>query len=675
MCTYFKLYVLIRFILTPLLYLNSAPRKLIFELEPSYMTSSRQPTTEWMSQFSPNRDGSETKLQISAVKWHVGAEQHPLLRSVFSLTIPNNTSARDWQDRLEATSGVVWAEPAPVRYTCAFGKGGRDNPDAPPNDPYYPFQWSLRKVSAPAAWDVCRGSAGVVIAIIDVGVDIDHRDLTGQCWVNRTEEFGDPDVDDDENGFIDDLYGWDFMDDDSDPRPSDPSHNHGTHVAGIVSAVADNGYGIAGIAGRCRIMAVRCGSGSTIMTGYEGVVYAAASGADIINLSWGNTDPSNVERLTVEYAAEQGVLVVAAAGNNEYNNLTHYPAAYQNALSIAATSEGDRLAYFSKFGDWVDMSAPGDAIISIIPGGFGILYGTSMATPLVAGAAALLKSYRPGWSPAQLRMQLLNSSDPIDRLNPEFEGMIGSGRLNAFRTLVDARSGFELISVEFDDSTEGNGDGIIDSYEDILVTVSITNLLTRSATVTGRLVSDDRHVIISPIQYDFGEFQPGDTVSNDSQPFVLETLSISSYGRSIECRLELTGPDVVEQALPFVLNARPSFADHDNGSVSLTVTNFGALGYWNYRTGDDVGNSFRYAKQNLPALFHGSLMIAVPPYYVSDCAYGNRERDKFDFISSERGFLVQETTPGQQEGHALYCDDRADMPLYISIRQDSSRPF
>lgn len=671
MVHHIRQYLLFILILVPFSHLIPAPQKILFELEPSSVTSGRSVTREWQSQFSLSRDGSVSALDISAVEWHVNAAQHPLLRNIFSLSVSENESAEEWEDRLEAMSGIVWAEPAPVRYTCVIKSSGRVRRDAPPNDPYYPLQWSLRKINAAAAWDICQGDTNVVVAIVDVGVDINHRDLARQVWINRIEENGEEGVDDDGNGFIDDIDGWDFVDDDPDPRPANPEHNHGTHVAGIVSAATDNNYGIAGMAGKCRIMAIRCGIGTYITTGYEGVVYAAASGADIINLSWGNTDPSNVERLTVEYAAEQGALVVAAAGNNEYNNLTHYPGAYEGVLSIAATSDGDRLADFSKYGDWVDMSAPGDTLISTIPGGFGILSGTSMATPLVAGVAALLKSYKPDWNADQLSMQLINSSDPIDRLNPDFAGDIGRGRLNAFRALADARSGFELLSVVFDDSSQGNGDGIIDSYEDILVTVTITNLLTRTAHVSGRLFSNDQHIQISPVYYDFGELKPGDSASNSSEPFQVETRSISFYGLSIDCKLELTGPDMIDQSLPFILQARPSSADHDNGSVSLTVTNFGALGYWNYRSGEDVGNSFRYRKRNLPALFHGSLMVAAPPDRVSDCAFGNKERSNFDFISTGRGFLIAETEFDQQEGHAFYRDDRADDILNISVRQDS----
>ncbi|MCF7811730.1 S8 family serine peptidase, partial [bacterium] len=670
MKTPFKLSIFLVLIIQ--FHVQASPQyKLLFELEPSYTTENRQPTEEWRSQLSLNRDESGNDCKISAVKWAGKAEQNPLLHDVFSLSVDDESTLNDWLQRLNETPGVEWVEREPVRYTCYFKVENGAKRDAPPNDPYYPFQWYLQKVSAPAAWDLSKGDEDIIIAVVDVGVDIDHIDLKQKCWVNIDEGNGRAGVDDDGNGYIDDIYGWDFHGDDSNPQPTDPSHSHGTHVAGIACATANNGYGIAGISGDCRFMPIRCGVGGIITTGYEGIVYAAMMGADIINLSWGAIDPSNVERLTIEYANEQGALVVAAAGNYESNNNPHYPAAYENVLSIGAVTGGDKLSIVSKYGYWLDLTAPGDTIFSTVPGGFDFLCGTSMASPLVAGAAALLKSVHPDWTPAQLSMQIINSSDPVDRLNPEYQGMMGQGRLNTFRMLNNARSGFDLVTVEFDDSTRGNGDEIIDSYEDILITVKITNLLTHPANVTGRLVTDDRHVSIDPTPFWFGEVQPGDIVSNSTQPFEVEMRSISSAGDQIECYLELSGSNVIDQLLPVIINARSPFDDHDNGSVSLTISNFGTFGYWNYLTGADIGNSFRYSEQSIPALFHGSLMIGVSPDQVSDCAFGNDDRSIFDFYATSGGFKINDSGSGIQEGHAEFNDDRAEQPLSISVNQNS----
>jgi len=654
---------------------NAAPqRTIIFELEPAYVTADRKPAPEWLSQFSTRRDDSGVLSSLEAVNWHSRAENHPLLRGIFSLQVPDGESPEVWLRQLEAATGVAWAEPSPVRYTCAFTGKGRDDSDAPPNDPYYPLQWSLHKVHAPAAWDISRGDTNVVIAIVDVGVDIDHGDLRGKSWVNRAEMNGDPGVDDDGNGFSDDVYGWDFVDNDSDPRPGSQTDSHGTHVAGIAAAATDNGYGIAGMGWNCRFMAVRTGFGTIITHGYEGVVYATASGADIINLSWGSDDPSNVERLTVEYAAEQGALVVGAAGNISARNFDHYPGAYEHAMAVAAVTDGDRLAYFSNFGEFVNICAPGDTIISTVPGrydGFGLLSGTSMATPLVAGAAGLLKAIHPDWSPKQLMLQLMNTADPVDNQNPEYPGMMGTGRLNVFRALFEDRSGFELTVLALDDSTEGNGNGVIDPDEDILIKLSITNMLTRPANVSGRIVCDDNYITIEHASFDFGEVGPDETNDNSDNPFRASISRSARAGRIFKCELRLSGSDVIDQAIPFTIVVRSPYADHNNGSVALTVTDFGALGYWDYWHGEDVGNSFRYSRNNFPSLYHGSLVIAAPPNRVSDCAYGDSTRSRFDFVTTGQGMVVRYEEPDMMYGHAEFEDTRAERPLNLTVYQDS----
>jgi len=668
-------YILLLFLLIqPYSIQAASSQTLIFELVPSQVTVARQPTSDWLAHFSSKRDGADVMSNVSAVKWHLQAEQHPLIRGIFRIEVPSD-QIDDWLARLEVTPGVKWVEPEPVRYTCMFNGNGRDDPNAPPNDPYYPLQWSLHKIHAPAAWDISRGDTNVVIAIVDVGTDIDHGDLIRQRWINYAEANGLEGIDDDGNGFIDDIHGWDFVDDDPDPRPLSLDDDHGTHVAGIAAATVDNGYGIAGVCWNCRIMAIRTGNGGIITHGYQGVVYAAASGADVINLSWGGSLPSNIDRLTINYATEQGSLVIAAAGNrkNEHeSNFDHFPSQYNNAMSIGATTSGDHLAFYSNYGEWVDICAPGDTILSTMPGNFGIRSGTSMATPIVAGAAGLLKALHPDWTPAQLRLQLINSADPIDHINPDYAGMMGVGRLNLFRMLSDVRSGFELTSIEIDDSSEGNGNGIIEAYENILVTVSIINLLTGSATATGRLLSDDTVARIDPFAFDFEEASPLETVDNAGEPFRVRVVSNPASGHIIDCRLVLNGLNVVEQSIPIELVVKPRCADHNNGSVSLTVTDFGALGYWDYIYGKDVGNSFRYAGNSQPALFHGSLMVGVPPDRVVDCAYGDSLTPRFDFISSGRGITLQEGATGGLEGHVEFRERDGDEDILdITVRQNS----
>jgi len=590
---------------------------------------------------------------------------------VFRLTAPEEENITEWLDQIQSLDGVKWAELSPLRYTCDISDRPEHRTDAPPNDPYYPLQWYLHKIHAAAAWDVTRGDSSVTIAIIDIGVDIYHSDLILRRWINYAELNGTLDVDDDENGFIDDVHGWDFYDDDNDPK-SRGADSHGTHVAGIAAAATDNGYGMAGIGWNCRYMAVRVGAGHTIAYGYEGIIYAAASGADVISLSWGSNTPSNIELIVTEYAAEQGALVVAAVGNDPPDApYDHFPAAYKGVLAVTAVDTGDILASFSNYNNWVDISAPGRDIFSTVPNGYGVLSGTSMATPMVAGAAALLKTIHPDWTPQQLRLQLMLSADPINNLNPDLADSIGFGRLNLYGALTDNLTGFELTSINIFEGDGSDGDGVIDPNENINITVQVTNLLSKTATVTGWIHSIDPYIQIVPHEIDFGAVVTGESVDNTDLPFQANISRNTRSGQVIHCKLILRSEALPSLSFPFNVTVRPPYDTHDNGNVALTVTNFGALGYYDYIHRQGVGQGMRYPKDGLTGLFHGSLMVGVGPDRVSDCAFGDSADIRFDFIPQEAEFVIRTDEVGIQEGYTRFNDDRSRRPLNIEVEQIS----
>jgi subtilisin family serine protease len=255
-----------------------------------------------------------------------------------------------------------------------------------PNDPYFDRLWGLHNdgdndgingtedadIDAPEAWDVTTGSSAVVVAVIDSGVDVNHPDLQSNIWTNTGETPGNG-IDDDGNGYIDDVNGWDFYVNDNDPRDA---HGHGTHVAGTIAAVGNNGIGITGVSWSAKIMALRFldawGSGTTA-DAISAIEYASAMGADIINNSWGNSTYTPSEPLK-EAIEASGALVVCAAGNSGWNNDTlipHYPSSYQSAniIAVAASDQDDDPAYFSNYGPFsVHVAAPGTNIYSTAPG-------------------------------------------------------------------------------------------------------------------------------------------------------------------------------------------------------------------------------------------------------------------------------------------------------------------
>lgn len=341
------------------------------------------------------------------------------------------------------------------------------------NDPRFAEQWPYRNtgqsdgtaaadIQLTAAWSVARGDDRVVVAVIDGGIDTEHEDLRAALWVNEAEQNGLPDIDDDGNGYVDDVHGYGF----GDRRGAVASSNHGTHVAGVVGAVSDNGIGVAGVAGGSgqgdgvRLMSCAVfGQGS--QGGFaEAFIYAADHGAVIAQNSWGGGDQSVLLEDAIRYFTERagydnsdehfaqnrqigpmaGGLVVFAAGNDRTKDAQQaYPASLPSVLTVAATDHDDHRSDFSNYGAWVDLSAPGTDVLSTYPNNsYQTISGTSMACPHVSGVAALLvaRYQQPGLTPDHLRTLMLAGADPIDDRNPRYRGMLGRGRLNAYRSLT-----------------------------------------------------------------------------------------------------------------------------------------------------------------------------------------------------------------------------------------------
>ena len=319
-----------------------------------------------------------------------------------------------------------------------------------PNDAMFAAQYGLHNtgqgsglndadIDAVEAWDLATGN-NVIVAVIDTGVDYTHSDLSRNIWQNPVEIAGNG-VDDDGNGFIDDVQGWDFANNDNDPQDD---HAHGTHVAGIIGAVTDNGTGIAGISWNTRIMPLKFidtnGIGTTA-NAIRAINYAVNNGARIINASWGGGPFSQALYDAISAAERAGVMFVAAAGNDSMNtddpaNLPHYPSSYalDNLIAVGSSDETDSLSVFSNYGNVsVDLLAPGTSIMSTLPNNqYQTLSGTSMAAPFVSGALAVIAGQQNGLGVMQLRSAILDNVDVI----PRAAGLVvTSGRLNLFNSI------------------------------------------------------------------------------------------------------------------------------------------------------------------------------------------------------------------------------------------------
>ena len=339
--------------------------------------------------------------------------------------------------------------------------------EAIPNDPGYSSLWGLGSISAPQAWDLTTGSSSVIVAVIDTGVDYNHADLAANIWTN-TDEIPGNGIDDDHNGYIDDVRGWNFVSNNNNPMDD---HNHGTHCAGTISAVGNNGIGVTGVAWNVKIMPLKfldsSGSGYTSAAA-AAILYANANGASVLSNSWGGGGYSSSLYTAIQ---QSNGVVVCAAGNSNSNNDAYpmYPSSYNldNIISVAAGDSSNNRASFSSYGlTSVDVAAPGVSIYSTTPGSsYGWMSGTSMATPHTAGVAALVKSRNPSLTNLQVKQFIMNNVDPL----PAFSGItVTGGKINAYKAVnavippVDAKftcvpgTGVKPLTVQFNDLSTGN---------------------------------------------------------------------------------------------------------------------------------------------------------------------------------------------------------------------------
>ncbi len=327
--------------------------------------------------------------------------------------------------------------------------------NAVPNDSNYSEMWGLHNtgqtggltdadIDAPEAWDIFTGDPGLVVGVIDTGVDYTHEDLAANMWVNTAEQSGTPGVDDDGNGYIDDIYGWDAHNDDGDPMDD---HNHGTHVSGTIGGAGNNNLGVTGVNWDVKIMALKFlsdqGSGSTsdAITCIEYLLEMKSRGVNIrvTNNSWGSNNSSSALEDAIRALEENGVLFIAAAGNSscDTDSGAHFPSGYDvdNVISVAATNDTDNMAYFSNHGlNTVDVGAPGRYIMStLISNEYGKFSGTSMAAPHVAGLAALVWGYSPALEYRDVIDIIYATVDPLPSLNGK---TVTGGRINAHKALL-----------------------------------------------------------------------------------------------------------------------------------------------------------------------------------------------------------------------------------------------
>ena len=358
--------------------------------------------------------------------------------------LPDGLSVDAAISRYDSLTGVEYAQPNYYYHLLAT-----------PNDPQFTSSgmYGLSKISAPAAWDLSTGSQSVVVADIDTGMRYTHQDLAENAWINTGEIPGNG-VDDDGNGYVDDYYGWDFRFNDSDPIDLDSgvSGDHGTHTAGTIGAVGNNFVGVVGVNWNLKLMTIKIFNNTVyddttsamLVNAYSYIRMMKLRGVNIraTNNSYGGcTEACGYDQATkdgIDAMGDAGIVSVFAAGNDYGSNndsVPSYPASYTSPsiIAVAASDSNDNRSDFSNVGPTsVDLAAPGSGIYSTIPSGYGSKSGTSMATPHVTGAVALLSAFRPDLSAASLKASLLNNVDVL----PAWNGLVKTGgRLNIFKAM------------------------------------------------------------------------------------------------------------------------------------------------------------------------------------------------------------------------------------------------
>ena len=537
-----------------------------------------------------------------------------------------------------------------------------------PNDPSLGSQYYINKIQAPAGWDIQQGDTNVVIGIVDSGTDWDHPDLAANIKINYADPING--TDDDGDGYVDNFRGWDLggadynnVVADNNPMIMGSNNNHGSHVSGDASAVTNNGTGVAGAGFKCKIMGVKCaadndtrGAGGTgyIITGYEGIKYAADKGCAVINCSWGGGGGGQFEQDVITYATiNKNSLVVCAAGNNSSSE-TFYPAGYKYVLSVASTNSSDIKSSFSNYGSAIDVCAPGSSIYSTLwNNSYASFDGTSMASPIAAGTCAIVKSQFPSYNALQIGEKVRVTCDNIDGSNPTYAGKLGKGRINMLRALT-----INSPSVRLNSYTVTDGNNNVPQPNDTLNIVGVfKNYLDATTNVSAVITTSSAAVTLLNGSSTLGAIPTLGTVSNSSNPFKVKVTGTAATNSIVEFKITYTDGSYSDfEYFSVVIN--PSYFDMNANKITTTINSRGNFGYNNYST-NTQGIGFKY-NNGASLIFEGGLMCAVSNTKVSDVVRGSDQAvQNADFTSIIPFQITQPGIISNQDGNAKFNDDGA----------------
>ncbi len=551
------------------------------------------------------------------------------LADIYVGTIPDGVDPRVVARRLSSRPEIVYAEPKYLQKMADI-----------PNDPLLANQnEAFTRMNAFNGWTIAKGSSSVIIATVDGGTNWRHEDLQPNVAVNSSEDlnkngvFDAADlngVDDDGNGFVDDVVGWNFTNNSNDPSglPATPlSYAHGTATASHFGAVSNNSLGMAGSSWNCSLLPVCVASTSGdkfLAFGYEGIVYAYRRGAKVINCSWGRTGGfSQFEQDVITAATAAGALVVAAAGNENSDSdvRAHFPSSYRGVFGVGATeSVSDQKAEFSNYGVSVPVYAPGVNIFSAFSiGGYGNGgSGTSYSSPLVAGLAGILRALHPTWSVEQLAAQIRTTADPIDGVNPVYAGALGRGRVNFARALTESHPALDVTSATL--RTPG-GRQVFLSGDTVLLTITVRNVMPQSAAnVQFTATTSNPLLQVANGTTALAVVAPGQTVTLPALRFSVATLS---------------------SAREVVIRVRWTINSTEQDGAAFRATLFPALPLWVMQLDGAGGNLFSVSAVNRSVVWAaGGNTFGTGPLVVRSTDGGETWLDRTGNLSSGDMYCV-----------------------------------
>lgn len=535
------------------------------------------------------------------------------ISTIYSFTYDSDEPMGKVLSNLNKLDCVVYAEPAYVGELLSI-----------PNDTEYANGnlWHLNTCKVLDAWDIEEGDTTIVVAIVDGGIDVIHKDLINKIAYNVNDPING--IDDDGDGYVDNYRGWDIAD--SDNNPSSASTEHGTYVAGIASAEVNNEFGTAGVGGKCKFLPIKvCPNATTnVIGGYEGIIYAANQGCKIINCSWGDEAGSQYGTDIVNYATYNcDALIVASAGNSA-NSALLYPASYPNVVSVGGTVAGDFIWYNkvgagSQYNQFVDICAPAKGFYSVanndkviaMSGG-----GTSFASPIVSGAAAIVRSKFPEYSALQVAELLAVTADDLYEINSDeiYRDKLGHGRLNLYNALTNTN----LPSVRITDVSIENHSNHAHIYsgDTIDLVVTFKNYLHDAENVLISAICDLSVVSVITSDVAFETMKSGEEKTATFSFKVVATLP-NDIATNFKFTYSAAHKYSSYEYYPISLN--PDYYDFTFGNISTTATRDGSIAVYSINANQ---NGFKY-KDNKSCIYQAGLVLAENQNAIYSRTYRN----------------------------------------------------